>query len=62
MLPSWFTNPEPTIRRRWEAPVPVLAGIVLNVPEVRIERGYLTLTAIAPGRLAILLNPIDAPL
>jgi signal transduction histidine kinase len=36
------------------------AAIVLNVPEVRIDRGRLTLTAIAAGAAAILLNPIDA--
>jgi len=38
----------------------VIAGILLNIPEVRIDRGRLTLTAIAAGAAAILLNPIDA--
>src|SRR5207245_8063579 len=36
------------------------AAIVLNVPEVRIDRGRLTLTAIASGAAAVLLNPLDA--
>ncbi len=38
----------------------VIAGMVLNVPEVRIDRGRLTLTAIASGAAAVLLNPLDA--
>ena len=38
----------------------VIAGMVLNIPEVRIERGRLTLTAIASGAAAVLLNPLDA--
>jgi signal transduction histidine kinase len=38
----------------------VLAGMILNIPEVRIDRGRLTLTAIASGAAALLLNPLDA--
>ena len=38
----------------------VIAGMILNIPEVRIDRGRLTLTAIASGAAAVLLNPLDA--
>src|SRR5712691_6378063 len=38
----------------------VIAGMILNIPEVRIDRGRLTLTAIASGAAAVLLNPLNA--
>jgi signal transduction histidine kinase len=38
----------------------MVAAAVLSVPEVRIERGRLTLNGIVSGATAILLNPIDA--
>jgi signal transduction histidine kinase len=36
------------------------AGILLNMPEVRIDRGRLTLTGIICGTAAVVLNPLDA--
>jgi len=36
--------------------------ILMNVPQVRIERGRLTLSAIVTGAAAILLNPLNATL
>ena len=36
--------------------------ILMNVPQVRIERGRLSLSAIVTGAAAILLNPVDATL
>src|SRR5713101_8264926 len=38
----------------------MVAAAVLSVPEVRIERGRLTLNGIVSGATAILLNPLDA--
>jgi signal transduction histidine kinase len=37
-----------------------LAAVVMNVPQVRIERGRLSLSAIVTGAAAILTNPLDA--
>lgn len=37
-----------------------IGAILLSVPEVRIDRGSLTLTGIASGTAAVLLNPLDA--
>jgi signal transduction histidine kinase len=37
-----------------------VAAALLNIPQVRIEQGRITLGSIATGAAAILLNPIDA--
>src|ERR1700682_6412216 len=37
-----------------------LAAAVLNVPQVRIEQGRLSLSGIATGAAALVLNPLDA--
>jgi signal transduction histidine kinase len=37
-----------------------LAAVVMNVPQVRIDRGRLSLSAIVTGAAAILTNPLDA--
>lgn len=39
-----------------------LAAAALNVPQVRIDQGRLSLTGIATGAAALLLNPLDATL
>jgi signal transduction histidine kinase len=39
-----------------------LAAIALNVPQVRIDQGRLSLNGIATGAAALLLNPLDATL
>ena len=39
-----------------------VAVILMNVPQVRIERGRLSLSAVVTGAAAILLNPLDATL
>ena len=39
-----------------------VAVILMNIPQVRIERGRLSLSAIVTGAAAILLNPVDATL
>jgi signal transduction histidine kinase len=40
----------------------VVVVILMNVPQVRIERGRLSLSAVVTGAAAILLNPVDATL
>ncbi len=40
----------------------LLASALLNLPRVRLDRGYLSLTGVAIGAAAILLNPLDATL
>jgi len=40
----------------------LLASGLLNLPRVRLDRGYLSLTGVAIGAAAILLNPLDATL
>jgi signal transduction histidine kinase len=39
-----------------------IAAAALNVPQVRIDRGRLSLSGIATGAAALLLNPLDATL
>jgi signal transduction histidine kinase len=39
-----------------------IAGALLNVPQVRIEQGRLSLSGIAIGVAALLMNPLDATL
>ena len=40
----------------------LLASALLNLPRVRLDRGYLSLTGVAIGAAAILMNPLDATL
>ena len=52
------THPDNVIEVLYLAAVVIL----MNIPQVRIERGRLSLSAIVTGAAAILLNPVDATL
>ena len=58
MLPYDLSHPDQVV----EVVFLLIAAAALSLPQVRLDRGYLTLTGVAIGAAGILTNPLDATL